>query len=89
MGAAAAIITVRTSWPLISIPRIAAAFSRASNGFSASLTPPALPRPPTLTCALTTTLPPIFVAAASASSAVVAIAAAKTGTPCFSNKSRA
>jgi len=50
----------------MSIPRIAPAFSRASFGFSASFTPPALPRPPTFTCAFTTTFPPIAVAAASA-----------------------
>ena len=68
---------------------MALAFSRASAGSTASFTPPAFPRPPTFTWALTTTLPPTFTAAASASSAVVAIAAGNTGTPCFSNRSRA
>ena len=41
----------------MSMPRISAAFSAASSADRASLTPPALPRPPTLTCALTTTTP--------------------------------
>ena len=39
------------------------AFASASSGESASLTPPALPRPPVLTCALTTTVPPYCSAA--------------------------
>ena len=40
---------------------------RPRPGSSASLTPPALPRPPACTCALTTTVPPIRRAIASAS----------------------
>ena len=48
-----------TVWPLMSMPRIARAASAASSGVRATFTPPALPRPPTLTCALTTTTPPI------------------------------
>src|SRR6056297_3057342 len=44
-----------TTWPLMSSPRIASACSRASSTEVASLTPPALPRPPVLTWALTTT----------------------------------
>ena len=44
-----------TVWPLMSMPRIAAAAAAASSGPVASFTPPALPRPPTLTWAFTTT----------------------------------
>src|SRR3954467_4316837 len=51
----------------MSSPRISAAFCSASAGPSASLIPPALPRPPVSTCALTTTWPPISSAAAPAS----------------------
>ncbi len=71
------------------MPKIAFAFSNASSGFSANLTPPALPRPPIFTCALTTTLPPSFSAAARASSGVVATAPPRTGTPFASKRSRA
>ena len=48
---------------------------------SASLTPPALPRPPVSTCALTTTGPPSSSAAARASSGVVASRPSETGMP--------
>ena len=41
--------------PLMSMPRIAPATASASSAVRASFTPPALPRPPTSTCALTTT----------------------------------
>src|SRR5688572_32563177 len=44
--------TLFRSCPRMSIPRIAWAFARASSGSSASLIPPALPRPPVSTCAL-------------------------------------
>ena len=71
------------------MPRIAPAFSLASLASIASFTPPALPRPPTLTWALTTTFPPIAEAAEKASASVVATAPARTGTPCFSKRSRA
>ena len=57
MGTAAITSTLRTVTPLMFIPRMAAALSAASSGVAASLTPPALPRPPTSTCALTATLP--------------------------------
>ena len=40
---------------------------RTASGESANLTPPALPRPPESTCALTTTVPPKTSAAATAS----------------------
>ena len=42
-------------WPLMSSPMMSVACSRASASFDASFTPPALPRPPTCTCALSTT----------------------------------
>ena len=48
---------------------------------SASLTPPALPRPPVSTCALTTTGPPISSAAARASAGVSATRPWETGMP--------
>src|SRR3954447_6159021 len=77
----------------MSIPRISPARSAASCGLCASLTPPALPRPPVFTCALTTTVPPdrgpSLSAPALASSAVVATSASSTGTPCAANRSRA
>src|SRR3954469_7422974 len=79
-----------TVWPLMSIPRMSLARSAASCGSCASLTPPALPRPPVLTWALTTTVPPpSFSADARASSGVVATCASSTGTPCAANRSRA
>ena len=47
-----------TMCPLMSSPRMASAFSRASSGVEASFTPPALPRPPVFTWAFTTTAVP-------------------------------
>ena len=58
MSLASVTSTRCTVWPLMSMPRIAAAFSRASSGVLASFTPPALPRPPVFTWALTTTAVP-------------------------------
>ena len=62
----------------------------ASSTVRASLTPPALPRPPVLTWALTTTssLPASRrdCAALRASSGVVATAPSSTGTPCWRNR---
>ena len=55
MSLAWATITLWTMWPLMSMPRMSWARALASSGLSASFTPPALPRPPTFTCALTTT----------------------------------
>src|SRR5579875_3263149 len=55
MSVSLATSTLCTVWPLISMPRIWAAFASASSGPVASLTPPALPRPPVLTWALMTT----------------------------------
>ena len=89
MSAPAATMTRCTMWPLMSRPRIAFAASSASAGVLATLTPPALPRPPVFTCALTTVTPPSFSAAARASSGVSATIPASTGTPYFSKTSRA
>ena len=57
------------------------AFCSASAGSSASLTPPALPRPPVSTCALTTTGPPSSSAAARASAGGRREAAVRDGDP--------
>src|SRR4051794_33434548 len=65
----------------MSRPRISLARSAASSGVAASLMPPALPRPPTSTWALTTTGPPISAAAARASSGVSATRPSETGMP--------
>ena len=73
MSAAGATSTVFTVVPLMSRPMISPARSAASSGVAASFTPPALPRPPTSTWALTTTGPPMRSAAARASSGVVAV----------------
>src|SRR5579859_4558400 len=51
----------------MSMPMICAAAERASSGVLASLIPPALPRPPTGTCALTATGPSCEHAAAASS----------------------
>jgi hypothetical protein len=88
-----ATMTRWTVWPLMSIPRIFLAAVSASSAVLATLTPPALPRPPVFTCALTTTTPPlrgpISSAAARTASGVSATIPASTGTPCASNMSRA
>ena len=87
----AATMTRCTVWPLMSMPRISAGRApRSPRGECASLTPPALPRPPVLTWALTTTVPPPSRSAATrASSGVVATTPPSTGTPCLSKRSRA
>src|SRR5215203_672833 len=87
MSAAGATSARCTVWPLMSMPRISRAFATASCGSVASFTPPALPRPPVLTCALTTTLPPSASAAASASSGAVITVPTVTGTPCLAKSS--
>src|SRR3954453_15291048 len=90
MSAPSVTITVSTVRPLMSMPRISAAFSPASSGERASLTPPALPRPPVLTCALTTTTGvPSSLAASTACSGVLAVMPRSTGTPWASKISRA
>ena len=58
--------------PPMSMPRMALAWARASSGEEASLIPPAFPRLPVGTCALTTQGPMAW-AAVAASSAVRAI----------------
>src|SRR5918993_361258 len=80
MSEADSIHSLRTTWPLMSIPRIAFACSSASPGPSASLIPPAFPRPPVSTCALTTTCPPSSSAAFRASSGEVASRPTRTWT---------
>src|SRR5215470_18244588 len=85
MSLAGVTSTLWTVWPLMSRPRMACALALASSAVSASLTPPALPRPPVLTCALTTTVWPNPAAAAAASSGVCATSPGNTGTPCSAN----
>ena len=58
---------------------VACAFSTASSGVSASLTPPALPRPPVLTWALTTTGLPMRSATPRAASAVSTVSPGEHG----------
>ena len=89
MSLAWATITLWVMCPLMSSPRMSWARALASSGLSASLTPPALPRPPTFTCALTTTGAEISRAIASACSGVSATPPGSTGTPCEANRSRA
>ena len=62
------------------------ACSNASSGVLASLTPPALPRPPALTWALTTQKP-YSSAAALASSGVVTTVPRVVVTPCLAKSS--
>jgi hypothetical protein len=71
------------------MPRIRSACRRASAGSWASWMPPALPRPPICTWALTTTVPPISAAAASASSGDQATLPRGTATPYLANSSLA
>src|SRR4051812_44587929 len=87
MSAAGATSTRCTVCPLMSMPRISRALTTASCGSWASFTPPALPRPPVFTWALTTTRPPSATAAASASSGSVTTVPTDTGTPCLANSS--
>ena len=63
------------------MPRICLAAASAPAGSSASLTPPALPRPPACTWAFTTTRPPSRSAIARASAGVSATSPCGTGTP--------
>src|SRR5882724_7560479 len=75
-------------WGVLSfMPRIWRAARSAPSASSASLMPPALPRPPACTCALTTTRLPSRVATARASAGVVATSPVGTGTP--NSRSRA
>ena len=55
-------------WGVTSVePMSDSAMRAASSGDAATLTPPAFPRPPAWTCALTTASPPSFRAASAAS----------------------
>ena len=81
MSDARSIHSLRTTWPRMSRPSTCPAFASASSGEAASWMPPALPRPPTSTCALTTTGPPSCSAAFRASSGVVATTPSDTGIP--------
>src|SRR6267143_2150100 len=63
------------------MPRIWTAACSAAVGLSASLMPPALPRPPACTCALTTTVPPSRCAIARACAGVSATSPLGTATP--------
>src|SRR5712692_8576804 len=81
MGSACSTSTRLTRNPLRLMPSICLPMSRAASGVSASFTPPALPRPPTWTCALITTRPPISRAMASTSSSVSAALPFGTGSP--------
>src|SRR5215211_5650342 len=87
MSAVTASITRWTVWPLMSMPRMSRARACASSGPSASFTPPALPRPPVFTWALTTTRPPSSSAPLRASSGALATAPGSTGTPCLAKTS--
>src|SRR5215213_2121635 len=89
MSDAWATITRRVMCPLMSRPRMSWARALASSASSASFTPPALPRPPVFTWALTTTGAAISRAIASACSGVSATPPGSTGTPCEANRSRA
>src|SRR5687767_9809262 len=81
MSDASVTSTFSTVRPLICMPRMADAFSRASAASLASFTPPALPRPPACTCAFTTTCFPIRAAICCTSSGVVATSPGGIGTP--------
>src|SRR3954451_13033025 len=85
MSLACSIHTTSTVWPLMSMPMMSVAYRRASSAFDASLMPPAFPRPPTCTCALTTTGYPTRSAAATAASTVVTASPADTGMPYRAN----
>ena len=67
--------------PLMSMPRIAAATVSASSADPASFTPPALPRPPTRTCALITTrsAPPARIRSAAARASAGVLATSQPG----------
>src|SRR5467141_607849 len=88
MAEASSTSTLRTLMPsggvcgvLSIMPRIWAAACSAAVGLSASLMPPALPRPPACTCALTTTVPPSRCAISRACAGVSATSPLGTATP--------
>src|ERR1700741_4551136 len=88
MSDACSIHTTLTTWPLMSMPRMFPACVRTSSALLASLMPPALPRPPTCTWALTTTGYPTRSAAATASSTGCPASAAALGPPLFPRRHR-
>src|SRR4051794_4849859 len=73
----------------MSMPRMSRAFASASSAVGANFTPPALPRPPVLTCAFTMTGPPSCSAAALTSSTDVTTTCGVVGTSYFANSSLA
>src|SRR5690242_16888781 len=87
MSLASATNSFFTMWPLMSRPRMFCAWVNASSGVAAYFTPPALPRPPVFTCALTMTGRPISVAMALAPSAVSVTRPGVLGTLCLANSS--
>src|SRR3954465_2333442 len=87
MSLASATSSFFTMWPLMSRPRMFCAWVNASSAVAAYFTPPALPRPPAFTCALTMTGRPISSAIAFAPSAVSVTRPGVVGTLCFANNS--
>src|SRR5690242_6350201 len=87
MSLASATSSFFTMWPLMSRPRMFCAWVNASSGVAAYFTPPALPRPPAFTWALTMTGRPISSAMALAPSAVSVTRPGVVGTLCFANSS--
>ena len=87
MSLASATRSFLTMCPLMSRPRMFSALVCASSGVAAYFTPPALPRPPVLTCALIITGLPISSAIARASVAESVTRPGVVGTPCLANSS--
>ena len=82
MSAARVTSTLRTVRPLMFMRRMSRGpLDRLLAASCASFTPPALPRPPTSTCALITTVPPSAAAMSPASSGVIATCPGSTGSP--------
>ena len=77
-------------WNVTSVDPISeAAMEPASSGSAATFTPPAFPRPPACTWALTTARPPSLRAASTASAAVEATWASGVGAPNLARSSLA
>src|SRR3954453_7959789 len=73
----------------MSMPGVSRPLGSASSAVGANFTPPALPRPPVLTCAFTMTGPPSCSAAALTSSTDVTTTCGVVGTSYFANSSLA
>src|SRR5256886_427052 len=71
----------------MTIPRMSPAAASASAGVPTTFTPPALPRPPVATCALSATLPPSSSAARRASPGAATTRPSGTGMPQRANSS--